>query len=490
MPQDNYTLVNIEQLPQGAIQPNSKIMFGISEILHTATAQDLLNLLGVNTDPVNVRFIKVPLTLQNNFEEQYAWNEILAVQISINTTVTSPIIVEQGQILVFEIERVFGFGAEFGVSKKLYAWAGGSNIFTSITNGAEELIPLGESKLNLGNPNVNTIELGNIGTQNVWDAFNADSNAPFFMTADSFIKAETNEGIKVWSWVGSEGFYGGTSTQAQESDFVLLSEGTPETGEGSNQINRVVDVDLVDDLGLETDASDSEINDALKQYKTDNNLPDTVDILGVEYEINYIFRVNADVEEGTETPTTNGGAKKYSAQFAKTFDTPISIQHFGNILQRSYNILDALTNDDKTIASDDDYPIEIQTNENGNFFYFPEAFEKRLDVNIECSFTLESPPFDKGFQLHIRRGEQPMLDDGNANGAVVDDRSRSAQIRNFSLINPGQVSFGMYTFAQGLNDPYYQSPNGGFGLLVENVTSSNSYLIKKVKLDITFIKQQ
>lgn len=184
------------------------------------------------------------------------------------------------------------------------------------------------------------------------------------------------------------------------------------------------------------------------------------------------------------------GVKTYSCQFSKTFNTALEIQHWGTVLQRSYNILDALTNADKTSVADVDFPIEIQTNANGNFFYFPEAFEKRLDINIQCSFTLESPPFDKGFQLHIRRGLHPLLDDGNANGAVVDDRSRSTQIRNFSLINPGQVSFGMYTYAQGLADPYYQSPNGGFGLLVENVTSTNSYLIKKVKLDITFIKQQ
>lgn len=178
---------------------------------------------------------------------------------------------------------------------------------------------------------------------------------------------------------------------------------------------------------------------------------------------------------------TKHDVKQYSCQFSKTFSPTIDILHYGTLEQRSENILDYLTNADKTVVADADFPFEITTNANGNFLTFPNATAQRLNIDINMSFTLQNPPFDRGFQVHINRG---------LNNTIVDDRSRSAQIRNFSLVNPGQVSLSLYTFAQGLTDPYYQQPQGGFGLLVENVTSTNSYQIERVKIDLIATLQQ
>lgn len=174
--------------------------------------------------------------------------------------------------------------------------------------------------------------------------------------------------------------------------------------------------------------------------------------------------------------------KTYSAQFQKT-GTLSNIQHWGSFEQRSINLLDLLSNADKTLSNDDasgQSVWSITAQQSGNYFTFPNFGDRRLNINIRLSITCSSPPFDKGAVIHLSRG---------ANGTIVDDRSVSTIFQNFSSVNPGQINFALYTLAQGAADPYYLSP-GGFGLVLENVTSSNAYNITKIKLDCVAIVQQ
>ena len=169
--------------------------------------------------------------------------------------------------------------------------------------------------------------------------------------------------------------------------------------------------------------------------------------------------------------------QQFSAQFVVTGTPIVSIQPSGTFEQRSRNLLDFFTMANKTLSNDSYSGTnvwQITTNANGNFFTFPNFDDKRLNIDIKLSIICTNPPWDKGALVHIKRG---------LNGTIVDDRSKSTIFQNFSTINPGQISFDIYTLAQGVADPYYQTPNGGFGLQIENVTSSNSYEIVKIKMD-------
>src|SRR5690554_1030512 len=78
----------------------------------------------------------------------------------------------------------------------------------------------------------NIIELGDIGTSDVWDVFNLGNNGDAWdMNEYRFVRATQNGGIQLWAFVGQERYYGGPDMgiepdifEAFEDDFFLITD--------------------------------------------------------------------------------------------------------------------------------------------------------------------------------------------------------------------------------------------------------------------------
>jgi hypothetical protein len=84
------------------------------------------------------------------------------------------------------------------------------------------IMPDGEENIELSDDLI--IDLGDIGSDNVWDAFNTDPNQPFEIEGDKFVSAIQNGENKLWQWLGGDGTFGSTGTPAVEADFLDLTE--------------------------------------------------------------------------------------------------------------------------------------------------------------------------------------------------------------------------------------------------------------------------
>lgn len=99
---------------------------------------------------------------------------------------------------------------------------------TSVTSVvANDLMPDGSEDVPIDSELI--IELGDIGTDNVWDAFNTDPSQPFAMDNEMFVSAIQNSENKLWQWIGGTGTFGSTGTPAVETDFLDLTEQPPIT---------------------------------------------------------------------------------------------------------------------------------------------------------------------------------------------------------------------------------------------------------------------
>lgn len=68
------------------------------------------------------------------------------------------------------------------------------------------------------------IELGDIGTTDIEDAFNVgDGGDPWDMNVKRFIRATYDGDVTLWSWQGDDGEFGGSGTPAVASDFFLIT---------------------------------------------------------------------------------------------------------------------------------------------------------------------------------------------------------------------------------------------------------------------------
>lgn len=68
------------------------------------------------------------------------------------------------------------------------------------------------------------VELGDIGTDDVEDAFNeGDGGEPWDMSIKRFIRATYDGEITLWSWQGEDGEFGGSGTPATADDFFLIT---------------------------------------------------------------------------------------------------------------------------------------------------------------------------------------------------------------------------------------------------------------------------
>jgi hypothetical protein len=66
--------------------------------------------------------------------------------------------------------------------------------------------------------------LGDIGSDDVEDAFNSDPNQPFAMTDEKFVQATQDGALKLWQWRGGTGTFGSSATLATADDFLDLTE--------------------------------------------------------------------------------------------------------------------------------------------------------------------------------------------------------------------------------------------------------------------------
>jgi hypothetical protein len=221
-------LINIEQLPGDDANINSKIMFGIGELLHTTTISQIATLINAEAEaPLNTIKL-VDVFPHEDFNDDFAVDQLFAVKQAINFSLNEyyggTITADAGQAICFRLLQSSFIEPEPGllipaILWRYYTLTSGELTFTGIDDPYLELRPDGTIQTE---PDL-FIDLGSIGASNVWEAFNADGDAPFTMTVSSFIKAVTNEGTKVWKWNGGEGLFGGIGTPAVAQDFILLN---------------------------------------------------------------------------------------------------------------------------------------------------------------------------------------------------------------------------------------------------------------------------
>ena len=227
-----YTLVNIEELPSGTAGLSNKIMFGIGELLHTDTLQNIKDLIlqGAIAEipPNKIKLINV--FPDANYHTNWQEDQLNAVGVAINYTVTNfwggEITADPNERLVFRVIESSYYEPEPGVLIpnilwRYYSLVSGTLSFTGITSASDDLVPNGVVNQNIEG----VIDLGDIGTDAVETAFNADGDAPFTMDSYSFIMAVQDDQQKLWKWIGGDGLYGGVGTPAVTQDFFQL---TPE----------------------------------------------------------------------------------------------------------------------------------------------------------------------------------------------------------------------------------------------------------------------
>lgn len=127
----------------------------------------------------------------------------------------------QTAVFNYRYYRIHKKGQKFGISN---------------TITAQDISPAGSLNISESIDGSMFIDLGNIGTQNVWDAFNlGDNGTPWHIEGLKFITATQNGNSRVWVFVGNqrlgidEGDWGGSNTTdpnylaATQDDFHLVT---------------------------------------------------------------------------------------------------------------------------------------------------------------------------------------------------------------------------------------------------------------------------
>ena len=126
---------------------------------------------------------------------------------------------EPGDIMEFFVNTITSAGV-FSTIKRTYTrLCTGETSVTSVTAG--QLMPDGSDIITLDGDLI--IDLGDIGTDDVWDAFNADPDQPFDIEGDKFVSAVQDGDNKLWQWIGGDGSFGSSATLATEDDFLDLT---------------------------------------------------------------------------------------------------------------------------------------------------------------------------------------------------------------------------------------------------------------------------
>lgn len=107
------------------------------------------------------------------------------------------------------------------IDRRYFRLCSGETVCSGISNAFQELMPDGGDIINI-DPSF-LIDLGDIGSDDVEDAFNSDPNQPFAMTDEKFVQATQNGTLKLWQWRGGTGTFGSSATLATADDFLDLT---------------------------------------------------------------------------------------------------------------------------------------------------------------------------------------------------------------------------------------------------------------------------
>jgi len=157
--------------------------------------------------------------------------ELLWVRDAINNTATNngAFTCSLGQQMVFYSDVLLSNdGDTVTYQTRYYRLTTGAIIVNSLGTGSNPpLMPDGSTINTLDLNSDLVIDLGNIGTDNVEDAFNSDGDQPFTIIGDKFVQAIQNGNNKLWQWIGGNGTFGNSATLALASYFVDLTSTTP-----------------------------------------------------------------------------------------------------------------------------------------------------------------------------------------------------------------------------------------------------------------------
>jgi hypothetical protein len=131
----------------------------------------------------------------------------------------------QGELITFVFNLASSFTTSGGTPTVLrrlfFRLNSGTTVCSSIGNAYTELMPDGSDTFQI--PSELLIDLGDIGSSDVEDAFNVDVNQPFEMTDEKFVQATQDGVLKLWQWRGGDGTFGSSGTLATADDFLDLT---------------------------------------------------------------------------------------------------------------------------------------------------------------------------------------------------------------------------------------------------------------------------
>lgn len=154
-------------------------------------------------------------------------DELLWVRDAINQTATNngAFTCNLGEQMVFFCDVLIDIiGTEANMQRRYYRLTSGATLVNSLGSTlTPPLMPDGSSFNTIELTGDLVIDLGDIGTDDVEDAFNSDASQPFTINGDKFVQAIQNSENKLWQWIGGDGTFGNSATLATSTDFVDLT---------------------------------------------------------------------------------------------------------------------------------------------------------------------------------------------------------------------------------------------------------------------------
>lgn len=190
-------------------------------------------------------------------------SELLWVRDAVNQTAANngAFNCQLGQQMVFYVDSLTRSSViDFTIQRRYYRLLTGAVLVSAVSES--DLMPDGIQNMVIDLSGDLVIDLGDIGTDDIEDAFNSDPNQPFTINGDKFVSAVQGGNNKLWQWIGGNGNFGNSATLAEATDFVDLTEtASPplylqdlqsvlEQGGYAEYENNYFDFDLSDHLDL------------------------------------------------------------------------------------------------------------------------------------------------------------------------------------------------------------------------------------------------
>jgi len=268
--------------------PNDSI--GVLANLTTSDVSSVVNAINsiVSQNLKNATALRAIDTTGIDFNQ----DELLWVRDAINQTAANngSFTCTLGEQMVFYFDVIINNnGSEVTLQRRYYRLTTGETTVNSLGTGNNPpLMPDGSRIVSVSLSGDLVLDLGDIGTDTIEDAFNSDANQPFTIVGDKFVQAVQNSENKLWQWIGGDGTFGNSATLAEATDFVDLTSSTPPPN--SNPNVQTVTGDSVDN----TDPLNPVVN-AVPLSGTEVGSPVTGDIEFVSgYSSNGFFKFHED----------------------------------------------------------------------------------------------------------------------------------------------------------------------------------------------------